>query len=140
MVDNLNNTNQKSNNIDTVNNSEENPPETSDEEAAKTPIDFTIQLTDINGEKVAFPLSRFSALQRTLDVTLFKMGGLLNEKESEIVFQTFYFPLAPLKELNNNFKPFQISEINFIFDKSPHGVVIIDKIGFTDSFKPTATE
>ena len=82
----INNTNQKSNNIDTVNNSEENPPETFDEEVAKTPIDFTIQLTDINGEKVAFPLSRFSALQRTLDVTLFKMDCLLNEKESEIVF------------------------------------------------------
>jgi hypothetical protein len=130
--------NNQPNTAENNNTSNETNQEPSEEETAKKPIDLSIQLIDVNGELVTFPLSRFSALQRTLDVTLFKMGGLLNEKESETVFQTFYFPLAPLKELNNNFNPFQISEINFIFDKSPHGVVIIDQIGFTDSFKPTA--
>jgi dienelactone hydrolase len=130
--------NNQPNTAENNNTSNETNEEPSEEETAKKPIDLSIQLIDVNGELVTFPLSRFSALQRTLDVTLFKMDGLLNEKESETVFQTFYFPLAPLKELNNNFNPFQISEINFIFDKSPHGVVIIDQIGFTDSFKPTA--
>jgi dienelactone hydrolase len=130
--------NNQPNTAENNNTSNETNEEPSEEETAKKPIDLSIQLIDVNGELVTFPLSRFSALQRTLDVTLFKMGGLLNEKESETVFQTFYFPLAPLKELNNNFNPFQISEINFIFDKSPHGVLIIDQIGFTDSFKPTA--
>jgi dienelactone hydrolase len=107
--------------------------ESDDEETAKTPIDFTIQLTDAGGETVAFYLSRFSALQRTLEVTLFKVDGLLNEKESERVFQTFYYPLEGLRELNYAFDITHITDIRFIFDKSSEGVVIIDNIGFTTS-------
>lgn len=128
---NTNNTNHQSNKDGSKDTSEETKPKSSDEETAKTPIDFTIQLTDANGEVVTFPLSRFSALQRTMEVTLFKVGSLLNEKESELVFQTFYYPLDILRQLNDNFNQFQIKEITIIFDKSREGVVIIDQLGFT---------
>ena len=114
------------------NNRTENTKEESSEEGKpKQPIDFSIQLTDAGGETVVFPLSRFSALQRNMEVTLFKLGHFFNEKESETVFQTFYFDLESLKDLNSNFNLSEIIEITFIFDKNREGVVIIDQIGFT---------
>jgi hypothetical protein len=104
--------------------------EKEDEEEAKKPIDFTIQLSDSSGQKVSFPLSKFSPLQREIEVIIMKTGFLKDDKQSEKVFQTFYFPTKDFQKINPNFNLSNIRNIKFIFDKNESGVVAIDNIGF----------
>ncbi|GAA4810611.1 hypothetical protein GCM10023330_17180 [Litoribaculum gwangyangense] len=107
--------------------------EKDDKDEPKKPIDFTIQLSDSFGQKVSFPLSTFSPLQRTIEVVIMKTGFIKDNKESEKVFQTFYFPIEQFKKINPNFMLSNIKYIKFIFDKNESGVVTIDNIGFMKS-------
>ncbi|MGK0324272.1 MAG: dienelactone hydrolase [Psychroserpens sp.] len=101
-----------------------------DEEEVKKPIDFTIQLNDSSGQKVSFPLSKFSPLQREIEVIIMKTGFIKDNKQSEKVFQTFYFPAKDFQKINPNFNLSNIINVKFIFDKNESGVVAIDNIGF----------
>lgn len=111
------------------NDDEEKEEEKEDEDEPEKPIDFTIQLVDASGEKVSFLLSDFSPLQREIEVMIMKLGFIKDGKESEKVFQTFYFPVEDFTGTNPNFTPSAISEIKFIFDKSESGAIIIDNLG-----------
>lgn len=104
-----------------------------DEDEPKKPIDFSISLRDTTGQRVNFPLSDFSKLQRAIEPVLWKMDFLTGDTSSEQVFQLFYFPLSDLQKINLNFNPSAIENIKFIFDKSKNGVVVIDNIGFMKS-------
>ena len=109
---------------------EEKEEDEKEEKKAKEPIDLTIQLTDSNGQKAALPLSQFSPLQRTIQVSYLKTDFITGEKESEKVFQTFYFPIQDFIKVNENFDGTSIEKIEFVFNKSKSGVVVIDNIGF----------
>jgi dienelactone hydrolase len=100
------------------------------EDKAKEPIDFTIVLEDTGGQKVEFLLSDFSGLQREIETVIWKIDFLTGDKESETVFQTFYFPFENIQKLNVNFDLSSIKKITYRFDKSKKGVVVIDNIGF----------
>jgi len=116
---------------DTKDHSEEEEEENDDEDKPKQPIDFTIQMKDSTGQTITFPLSRFSALQREIKVRVWKAQFIRDEDESEKVFQTFSYPIAELLALNPNFNLTSVQQVNFIFNKTPKGVVVVDKIGFT---------
>ena len=104
-----------------------------DKDIPKEPIDFTIELNDSFGEKVSFPLSDFAPLQRVIEVMINKTGFIFDDKESEIIFQTFYFPTEQFLEINPKFTTSNIEEIRFIFNKNKSGVIVIDNIGFMKS-------
>lgn len=104
-----------------------------DKDEPKRPIDFTIQLSDSSGQKVSFPLSEFSPLQRVIEVMIMKTGFIKDDIQSEKVFQTFYFPTKNFQKINPNFTLSDIEKITFIFDKNVSGVVAIDNIGFMKS-------
>ncbi len=111
-----------------------NDEETEDENEPEPPIDFSIQLTDTSGQSVVFPLSRFSALQRQIDVKLWKISEITGDSQSENIFQTYIFPLEALGGLNSEFDINQINTVDFIFDKTSKGVIILDNIGFMKNF------
>jgi len=104
--------------------------ENAGEQKAKKPIDFTIQLVDSTGQKVSFPLSRFAPLQREIEVVIKKTAFIKDEKQSEKVFQTFYFPADDFRKINPDFNTSGLHEVKLIFDKSESGVIVIDNIGF----------
>jgi dienelactone hydrolase len=112
---------------------EEKKADKEDKDEPKKPIDFTIQLRDSSEQIVSFPLSEFSALQRVIEVTIMKTDFVKDDKQSEKVFQTFYFPIKHFQKINPNFTPSNIVEIRFIFDKNASGVIAIDNIGFMKS-------
>ena len=112
---------------------DENDKSDEDKDTPKKPIDFTIQLRDSSGQKVSLPLSYFTPLQRVIEVMIMKTGFIVDGKQSEIVFQTFYFPMKDFQRMNPKFMPSNIEEIRFIFDKSESGVISIDNIGFMKS-------
>ncbi|TVZ57773.1 dienelactone hydrolase [Flavobacteriaceae bacterium MAR_2010_105] len=131
---NLNQNNEAESNSEEDNNQEEASDDDNEEEEkedkALAPIDFTIKLKDSTGQTVSFPLSKFSALQREIEVILEKTGFLTDEKESEKIFQTFYFPLEDVRTLNPDFDTSSLQQLEFVFDRTKKGVVVIDAIGF----------
>jgi hypothetical protein len=110
---------------------EEEDKEEEDEEAkAKPSLDFTIILVDSAGLELTFPLSSFSPLQREIEVMLMKTDFITDEKQSEKVFQTFYFPFEKLlPNAPPEFDLTNIQEVIFHFDKSRKGVVMLDQVG-----------
>lgn len=108
--------------------------EKEDKKKPAKPLDLTIELTDQKGHMIRFPLSRFSALQREMEVRIWKMDFLKGEKSSEKVFQKFAFPFSDLRSLNSAFSPELLHRIRFVFDKSENGVVVMDNVGFMKRF------
>ncbi len=104
--------------------------EESDEDAPKQPIEFTMLLQDSKGNKINFCLSDFSALQREIGVRIFKAQFIIDETLSEKVFQTYIFPFKKMKTDHPNFDFEQLQNIQFIFDKTSEGVIVLDNLGF----------
>ena len=109
--------------------------EEEEEDEIEKPIDFTLEITDSSGQKVSFPLSAFSGLQREIDIMIMKIGFLTDDSQSEKIFQTFYFPMEEMRNLNPNFDPTSINSIQWIFNKSDKGVIVIDNLGFMKRFE-----
>ena len=100
-------------------------------DSPKEPIDFSIQFTDSNDQKITFLLSDFSALQREIETVVMKVDFITGDKESEKIFQTFYFPMDSVLEKNPDFNVSGLAKISFLFNKTESAVVVIDDIGFT---------
>lgn len=94
------------------------------------PIDFTIRLEDTAGNTVDFPLSQFSALQRTIETQIWKSAFILSNSESEMIFQTFSYPINQLVDINPNLDFTQLQRVSFVFNKSKKGVVFVESLGF----------
>jgi dienelactone hydrolase len=122
--------NEDDNDDNESNNNDEKEQEDEDEDAPREPIDLTVRLIDAAGEVAELPLSRFSFLQPQLEVELNKAIFDDPDRESEPVFQSFAFPLAWFAEANPAFDPSEILRLEFVFDRTEKGVVIIDSIGF----------
>lgn len=113
---------------------EDESEDTEEDEKPADPLDFTIILSDSNGEKVTFLLSEFSHLQRQIKSRVMKIDFLDESDHSENIFQTFFFGFDKLKSKNPVFNPTLLQEIRFDFDQNESGVVILDQLGFTRQF------
>ncbi len=107
-----------------------------DAEGNPTPIDFSINLADINKQQAILPLSKISLLQPEMDIKIYKLDFLPNQPTSEIVFQTHLFNLADFQEMNTAFDVSQINTISLVFDKTSSGSIAIDNIGFRFNSAP----
>lgn len=126
----VNNSNENEfNNSTEIENEEAKSEEEDEEKTPDSPLDFHIILTDSNGEKVSFLLSEFSHLQRQIKSRVLKMDFLDDNDHSENIFQTFFFDFAKPNLGNKNFQFHDLYEIQFVFDRSEKGVIIMDKIG-----------
>lgn len=106
--------------------------ETQEEKEKKRlePIDLTIEAVDNAGAAARLPLSSFSFLQPQIEVRVLKAAFLSSVEPSEVVFQSFEFPLSAFAGANPSFDPARLKMIRFIFDRTPAGVVILDNLGF----------
>ena len=111
--------------------SEDDDDDDNESDSPKEPIDFSIQFTDSNDQKITFLLSDFSALQREIETVVMKVDFITGDKESEKIFQTFYFPMDSVLEKNPDFNVSGLAKISFLFNKTESAVVVIDDIGFT---------
>lgn len=98
-------------------------------------IDLTIELTDLYGERAALPLSQESYLFPQIQTEVYKASFLNTIDNSEVIFQTFRFPLAAFLKENEKFSARDVHQVRFIFNRTPSGVVIIDRIGVEPPFK-----
>lgn len=119
--------------VKATNGSEKESETQTPEEAGGEGIDCSIVATDENGAEAALPLSHFSALQPIIKVQVTKAPFMSRHKDSEVVFQSFEFPLIDFKEANPAFDPAKLRKVTFVFDRTPKGVVVLDDIGFRDN-------
>ncbi len=104
-----------------------------DEKPERKSIDCSIVVADENGAEAVLPLSHFSALQPIIKVQVAKASFMNRHKDSEVVFQSFEFPLADFSGANPAFDPEKLCRVAFVFDRTPKGVVVLDDIGFRNS-------
>ncbi|WP_420385383.1 alpha/beta hydrolase family protein [Roseivirga sp.] len=128
-----NNSNVENEDVDSANEEEEEKSEEEEEEdddkpKAKEPLDFRIELTDESGHKTSFLLSDYSYLQRQITVDVLKNPELQDTKTSEAIYNTFMFNLRNLIDSNTDFDLKAIRSLSFVFDQSPKGVIILDKL------------
>jgi hypothetical protein len=104
-------------------------PTKGERDAAKEPIDLTVEVADSRGAVARLPLSRFSAIQPRIEGRVGKAGFLDKTPTSEVVFQVFDFPLAAFVAANPAFAPEALTSVRLVFDRTPKGVVILDDVG-----------
>jgi dienelactone hydrolase len=97
----------------------------------KQAIDFTVELTDQQGNHIRFPLSECAPLQPQIKKHLTKFAFLNTNDDAESIPDIFYFNLDKLHEKHPEFAMNKLHSLRFIFDRSPSGVVILDDVGFT---------
>lgn len=94
--------------------------------------DFSVQLIDRNEEKAVIPLSDISNIHPAIGVKLSKWGyhnKNLYGEEYEPVLQTYRISMMNFIKSNPNFNPKQLKCIEFLFDKSKKGDIVVDDIG-----------
>ncbi|MEM8847066.1 MAG: hypothetical protein AAGD17_08205 [Bacteroidota bacterium] len=93
-------------------------------------IDFTVELTDSEGEFVSFALSDFSFLQNRVHNIIWKNEYLMGKRRSDKVFQSFFFEFGDLQKENPKFNFSRLKKLSFVFDKSENGIIAMDNVGF----------
>jgi hypothetical protein len=93
-------------------------------------IDFTIEMSDIYGNAARLPLSHDSYLFPQIQAEVYKANFFESVEKSEMIFQTFRFPLEDFLAVNSKLDITQLKAIRFIFNQTPYGVIAFDRIGF----------
>jgi dienelactone hydrolase len=109
--------------------SESKKKEEEEEEDSDEPIDFSVELTDAAGQKAVLPLSHFALLRPQIETMFLKLESLHSDGLSEPVRQTFLFPLADFKAVNQQFDPKRAVQLRLVFDRTRSGVVVLDEVG-----------
>lgn len=98
-------------------------------------LDFNIVLLDRQGERVSFLASEFSPVQRLIKSRVLKIQFLDDKDETEPIFQLYQFELEKLAASNPQFSLETLHQIQFIFDQSEQGVLILDQLGLMPRFE-----
>jgi hypothetical protein len=102
--------------------------EEDDQDEPREPIDLTVEVWDVSGATARLPLSDVSLLQPQIEAELYKAEFMGSGPSSEIVLQSFEFPLSAFEEANAAFDPTTLAGIRFVFDRTEAGVVILDGV------------
>lgn len=105
---------------------------TETEEDTVKQVDFSIRLTDQDGNSSQLPLSHFAYIPPVLKAEFLKLESQNKRYGSdyEVTLQDFRLPLKAFMEANEQLDPESIRIIEFVFDKTREGVIVIDDIGF----------
>lgn len=99
------------------------------------PLDLTVELVDDSGQMAHLPLSSYAPLPPPVTFHTHKVPILetSDTRSSEIIFQSYAFPLLAFQAENPDFNPDTLAIIHFRFDRSPQGLVALDELGFRES-------
>ncbi|MFO7980294.1 MAG: hypothetical protein R6V00_05615, partial [Candidatus Aminicenantes bacterium] len=94
-------------------------------------LDISIELEDHQGHKAKVLLSEFRLIPPVLESRFTKMNKENNiyGDAYEPTLQVFELPLSRFSDKFPGFNPVLLKKINFVFDQSNEGVVILDRIG-----------
>jgi hypothetical protein len=104
--------------------------EEEDSKKKREAIDLTLEVTDQAGNIARLPLSHYSKLQPQVEAEVVKASFMSDVPSSEVVYQTFEFPLADFVAANPKFDPAALRSLRLVFDLTGKGVIILDGVGF----------
>jgi len=109
-------------------------PEPKKPAADTTPPDLSVELVDASGEAARLPLSRFGAVRRPLEITVYRRKG--RDKSAfanthELVLQTYVIPAADFSKASSRFDASRVRTVRLVFDRTQVGQVVLDDIGFS---------
>ena len=112
---------------------EEKEEKQTDKNKRKEPLDFTLKLTDRDGDSAVFVLSRFMQIPPVLKSRFTKFQGeaAIYGKTYEPTLQTVEIPFENITAEFPEFDPETLRHIQFVFDRKGEGVLIIDRIGIS---------
>ncbi len=95
-------------------------------------IDFTVRLTDMDGDTARLPLSAFRHLAPPVPSKLIKLPieTLLLGGDREPTLQTVELPLAAFMAVNADIEPARLISVSLIFDRTETGMLALDDLGF----------
>lgn len=100
------------------------------EDELRQPIDLHVGVEDAAGETAVLPLSHFAYLQPQLPAQLLKLSFMQATPMSEVVWQSFAFPLADFTAVNPRLDVTGLTAVRLQFDRTPAGRVVLDNLGF----------
>jgi len=109
----------------------EDEEDSADEEKDEEPLDWTVELTDVNGNRASLLLSHDSALYPLVNALPRRAGFLDSSDPTEVLFRRFEFLLDDFAASNPDFDAATMSRIGFVFDQSEKGAIIVDNISIT---------
>ncbi|MCX7977031.1 MAG: hypothetical protein N2646_08145 [Bellilinea sp.] len=95
---------------------------------AAEPLDFSIEIFDRQGHTARLPLSRYALLQPQIQGVFAKAAFMHSTPVSEVVFQTFDFPLVWFVQVNPAVDVDSLAGVRLIFDRTAAGVIAINRI------------
>jgi dienelactone hydrolase len=109
-------------------------PEPKKPAADTTPPDLSVELVDASGATARLPLSRFGAVRRPLEITVYRRKG--RDKNNfantyELVLQTYVMPVADFSKASSAFDASRVRTVRLVFDRTQVGQVVVDDIGFS---------
>ncbi len=123
----------------------ENPPasasnsanEESDDDADEEPepLDLSVELEDVDGERSAVTLSDYGVIRFPLKIQVLRRKDREAARFAnpwEVVLQSFSIPLSDFADANSSLDLSRLRAVHFVFDKTPVGTVAIDNIGFSN--------
>ena len=92
-------------------------------------LDLTVELVDAAGEAAALPLSSVTPLQPLWAAEIHRLTLFSDDKTSEPIPQTYFFPLRAFLEVNPLLELDKLTEIRFVFNLTEEGEIWLDNIG-----------
>jgi dienelactone hydrolase len=94
----------------------------------RSPLDWTIRVSDTQGRQATVPLSHDQALYPQVRADPHR-AGISGGPRSEIVMRRYCFALRDFAALNPQLDLQHLSEIDFVFDRTPRGAIALDDVG-----------
>jgi len=98
-----------------------------------TPADLTVVLTDGNGVSAAVALADHGFVPLPIRSQMTKWSAWEKKRfkrDSEPILQSVRVPLTAFEDHEPTFEPSRITQVRFVFNRSPFGAVILDNVGF----------
>ena len=110
------------------------PAKKPDPKAAKdsTPVDLTVEVSDVAGHTARLPLSKFGVPRRPLQIHILRRRDQEQQRyptQYEMVLQTYVMPLGDFVPASPQFDPSHLKSIRLVFDRLVAGTVVVDDIG-----------
>jgi hypothetical protein len=93
----------------------------------KSPLDWTILVSDAEGHQAWLPLSHDQVLFPQIKGETHR--GVASSQRSEIVMRRYRFPLRDFVAVKPDVDLNRLREIDFLFNRTPRGAITLDDVG-----------
>lgn len=96
-------------------------------------VDFSIEITDANGQSASLPLSQRRALAQPIEPQVMKLHSLHDER-SEVVFDRYAFALSEWRATNDELDLNRIESIALVFDRTAAAAIALERVSIQTGF------